>query len=128
MAAQLFTHAASALRRLGALALAMVLCIGLAACDSGSRKAASLSADDIATIERQAEGFLAARDRLPELASPWLKRASCKQLAIATDGHHSTQLQGGGAASEAPKGSRHRPPHHHWGTSGAGHRGPASGQ
>ena len=69
MAAQLFTHAASALRRLGALALAMVLCIGLAACDSGSRKAASLSADDIATIERQAEGFLAARDRLPELAS-----------------------------------------------------------
>jgi hypothetical protein len=63
-----------------------------------------------------------------ELASPWLKRASCKQLAIATDGHHSTQLQGGGAASEAPKGSRHRPPHHHWGTGGAGHRGPASGQ
>ena len=69
MAAQLFTHAASALRRLGALALAVVLCFGLAACDSGSRKAASLSADDIATIERQAEGFLAARDRLPELAS-----------------------------------------------------------
>jgi hypothetical protein len=63
-----------------------------------------------------------------ELASPWLKRASCKQLAIATDGHHPTQLQGGGAASEAPKGGRHRPPHHHWGTSGAGHRGPASGQ
>lgn len=60
-----------------------------------------------------------------ELASPWLKRASCKQLAIATDGHGSAQLQGGGAASEAPKGSRHSPPHHHWGTSGAGHRGPA---
>jgi hypothetical protein len=63
-----------------------------------------------------------------ELASPWLKRASCKQLAIATDGHGSTQLQGGGAASEAPAGSRHRPPHHHWGTGGSGHRGPASGQ
>jgi len=63
-----------------------------------------------------------------ELASSWLKRASCKQLAIATDGHHPTQLQGGGAASEAPAGSRHRPPHHHWGTSGSGHRGPASRQ
>lgn len=65
---------------------------------------------------------------LPELASPWLKRASCKQLAIATDGHHPTQLQGGGAASEAPKGSRHRPPHHYGGTGGSGHRGPASEQ
>ena len=67
--AQLFSHAASAMRRMGTLALAVVLCFGLAACDSGSRKAASLSADDIAVIERQAEGFLAARDRLPELAS-----------------------------------------------------------
>jgi hypothetical protein len=65
---------------------------------------------------------------LPELASPWLKRASCEQLAIATDGHHSTQLQGGGAASEAPKGSRCRPPHHHWGPGGSGNRGPASRQ
>jgi hypothetical protein len=65
---------------------------------------------------------------LPELASPWLKRASCKQLAIATDGHHSTQLQGGGGASKAPASSRHRPPHHHWGPGGSGNRGPASGQ
>ena len=69
MVTPLFTHAASALRRLGTLALAVVLCFGLAACGGGSRKAASLSADDIAVIERQAEGFLAARDRLPELAS-----------------------------------------------------------
>ena len=67
--AQLFSHAASAMRRLGSLALAVLLCFGLAACDGGSRKAASLSAEDIAVIERQAEGFLAARDRLPELAS-----------------------------------------------------------
>ena len=67
--APLFTQAAGAIRRLGALALAVVLCFGLAACDGGSRKAASLSADDISVIERQAEGFLAARDRLPELAS-----------------------------------------------------------
>ena len=67
--AQLFSHAASAMRRMGTLALAVLLCFGLAACDGGSRKASSLSADDIAVIERQAEGFLAARDRLPELAS-----------------------------------------------------------
>ena len=67
--AQLFSHAASAMRRMGTLALAVLLCFGLAACDGGSRKAASLSAEDIAVIERQAEGFLTARDRLPELAS-----------------------------------------------------------
>ncbi|MFM7455778.1 MAG: photosystem II protein PsbQ, partial [Vulcanococcus sp.] len=67
--APLFSKAAGAIRRLGALALAVVLCFGLAACDGGNRKAATLSADDIAVIERQAEGFLAARDRLPELAS-----------------------------------------------------------
>ena len=67
--APLFSQAAGAIRRLGALALAVVLCFGLAACDGGNRKASTLSADDIAVIERQAEGFLAARDRLPELAS-----------------------------------------------------------
>lgn len=63
-----------------------------------------------------------------ELASPWTKRASFKQLSIAINGYYPTQLQGGGAASKAPEGSRHRPPHHHWSTGGSSHRGPASGQ
>ena len=65
----LLSQLTSALRRLGLLALAVVLSFGLAACDSGKARAATLSADDIAAIERQAEGFLAARDRLPELAT-----------------------------------------------------------
>ncbi len=57
------------LRRLVGLCLAVVLCVGLAACGDGKAKAPTYSADDIAYIERQAEGFLAARDRLPELAT-----------------------------------------------------------
>lgn len=57
------------LRRLALVALAGVLCFGLTACGEGKAKAPTLSADDIAAIERQAEGFLAARDRLPELAT-----------------------------------------------------------
>ncbi|MEY3930578.1 MAG: photosystem protein PsbQ [Cyanobacteriota bacterium] len=73
MAAQpmpaLLSQLTSALKRLGLLALALVLSFGLAACDAGKARPASLSADDIAAIERQAEGFLAARDRLPELAT-----------------------------------------------------------
>lgn len=60
---------AQQLRRLVGLCLAVVLCVGLAACGDGKAKAPSYSADDIAYIERQAEGFLAARDRLPELAT-----------------------------------------------------------
>lgn len=57
------------LRRLALVLLAGVLCFGLTACGEGKAKAPSLSADDIAAIERQAEGFLAARNRLPELAA-----------------------------------------------------------
>ena len=57
------------LRRLLMLALAAVLCFGLSACSGAQAKPPSLSAEDIAMIERQAEGFLAARNRLPELAS-----------------------------------------------------------
>jgi len=57
------------LRRVALLVLAGVLCFGLSACGEGKAKAPSLSPDDIAYIERQAEGFLAARDRLPELAT-----------------------------------------------------------
>jgi photosystem II protein PsbQ len=57
------------LRRLMMLGLAAVLCFGLSACSGAQAKPPSLSADDIAVIERQAKGFLAARDRLPELAT-----------------------------------------------------------
>jgi photosystem II protein PsbQ len=56
-------------RRLALLALSVVLCFSLSACGEGKAKAATLSADDVAAIERQATGLLAARDRLPELAA-----------------------------------------------------------
>ena len=65
----LLSQLSTALKRLSLLALAVVLSFGLVACDSGKAKAATLSAEDIAYIDRQAEGFLAARDRLPELAA-----------------------------------------------------------
>jgi photosystem II protein PsbQ len=57
------------LRSLVALAVAVLLSVSLAACSGGPSKAAVLSPDDIAAITRQAEGFLAARNRLPELAT-----------------------------------------------------------
>ncbi len=59
---------ATPLRRLLMLTLAAVLCFGLTACSGAQAKPPSLSAADIASIERQAEGFLEARNRLPELA------------------------------------------------------------
>ena len=65
----LLTQLTDGLRRLALLGLALVLSVGLTACSGGKAKAATLSPEDIAIIERQAEGFLAARDRLPELAS-----------------------------------------------------------
>ncbi|MFO0118887.1 MAG: hypothetical protein ACK512_02125, partial [Cyanobium sp.] len=57
------------LRRLAALLLAVVLSVSVAAC-SGSRASAPTprSPETISAITRQAEGFLAARDRLPDLA------------------------------------------------------------
>jgi photosystem II protein PsbQ len=59
------------LRRLVLVLLGAVLCLGFAASAEakGKNQPATLSADDLAVIERQAEGFLAARDRLPELAT-----------------------------------------------------------
>ena len=66
----LTTRFSSALRSLALVALALVLSFGLTACSGSKAKAPTLSADDIAVIERQAEGFLSARDRLPELATP----------------------------------------------------------
>lgn len=64
----LFQTLMQSLRRLALLLLGAMLCFGLTACGDGKAKAPTLSADDIAVIERQALGFLAARDRLPELA------------------------------------------------------------
>jgi photosystem II protein PsbQ len=57
------------LRRLSVLALALSLSFTLVACDgSQSRRPPTISPEAMAAITRQAEGFLAARDRLPELA------------------------------------------------------------
>ena len=59
----------SALRRVAAFCLCLALCFGLAACDgSANAKPATISPEDMAVIRRQVEGFMAARDRLPELA------------------------------------------------------------
>ena len=73
MAAQsmsaLITRLSSTLRSLALVALALVLSFGLTACSGGKAKAPTLSAEDIAVIERQAEGFLSARNRLPVLAT-----------------------------------------------------------
>ncbi len=57
------------LRRLGLLAVALVLSISLVACSGDqSRKPPTISPADMTLIARQAEGVLAAKDRLPELA------------------------------------------------------------
>ena len=64
------TAFAQQLRRLLVLCFATVLCLGLSACDgSQGKKPPTISPEDMALIERQAEGFLAARNRLPELAA-----------------------------------------------------------
>jgi photosystem II protein PsbQ len=58
------------LRRLAALLLAVVLSVSVAACSGGRASTPStLSPEAISAITRQAEGFLSARDRLPDLAN-----------------------------------------------------------
>ncbi len=70
MAVQLVSTLRHSLRRLALMAVAVVLSFGLVACDGGqAKKPPSISSADMAIIQRQAEGFLAAKDRLPELAS-----------------------------------------------------------
>ncbi len=69
MAAQMVSSLRAVLKRLALVVLVGVLSFGLSACSGSQAKPPSLSAEDIAAIERQAEGFLAARDRLPELAT-----------------------------------------------------------
>jgi photosystem II protein PsbQ len=59
-----------ALQRLAALLLALVLSLTVSACSGAKASApASLSPETISAITKQAEGFLAARDRLPDLAA-----------------------------------------------------------
>lgn len=57
------------LRSLMVVAMAALLSLSMAACSGAPKAAPTISADDMDLITRQAEGFLAARDRLPELAS-----------------------------------------------------------
>ncbi len=58
----------SSLRSLAVLALALMLSVGLVACSGAEAKPPTISPADLAIIQRQAEGFLAAKERLPELA------------------------------------------------------------
>jgi len=62
------------LRALTLLAVTALLSLSLVACDGGQKKADVISPADLALITRQAEGFLSARDRLPDLASLVNKR------------------------------------------------------
>jgi photosystem II protein PsbQ len=69
MASALIAALTQQLRRLALFVLAGVLGLGLATCGAAdARQATTISPADMAAIERQAEGFLAARNRLPELA------------------------------------------------------------
>jgi len=57
------------LRRLSLLAVALVLSVSLVACSGEqTRKPPTISPEDMTLIARQTEGFLAAKERLPELA------------------------------------------------------------
>ena len=59
----------SSLRSLALVAMALVLSLGLVACSGAQAKPPTISPADLEIISRQAEGFLAAKDRLPELAT-----------------------------------------------------------
>ena len=61
---------ASLLRRLAAVALVVLLCVGFISPAEAKGKAAKIiSPEDMAAIRKQAEEFMEAKDRLPELAS-----------------------------------------------------------
>jgi photosystem II protein PsbQ len=59
----------STLRRVMALGLAVVLSFSLAACSGEASKPPTISSADLVVIQRQAEGFLASRNELTELAT-----------------------------------------------------------
>ena len=61
---------ASLLRRLAAVALVLLLCVGfISPAEAKGKAAKTISPEDMAVIRRQAEEFVEAKDRLPELAS-----------------------------------------------------------
>ena len=68
-ASQPLSRLSRLLRSLVAVAVAVLLSLSVTACAPASKAAPTISEADMALITRQAEGFLAARDRLPELAS-----------------------------------------------------------
>ena len=61
---------ASLLRRLAAVALVVLLCVGfISPAEAKGKAATTISPEDMAMIRKQAEEFMEAKDRLPELAS-----------------------------------------------------------
>ena len=61
---------ASLLRRLAAVALVLLLCVGfISPAEAKGKAAKTISPEDMAVIRRQAEEFMEAKDRLPELAT-----------------------------------------------------------
>ena len=60
---------ASLLRRLAAVALVLLLCVGfISPAEAKGKAAKTISPEDMAVIRKQAEEFMEAKDRLPELA------------------------------------------------------------
>jgi len=61
---------ASLLRRLAAVARVLLLCVGfISPAEAKGKAAKTISPEDMAVIRRQAEEFMEAKDRLPELAT-----------------------------------------------------------
>ena len=61
---------ASLLRRIAAVALVLLLCVGfISPAEAKGKAAKTISPEDMAVIRRQAEEFMEAKDRLPELAT-----------------------------------------------------------
>ena len=61
---------ASLLRRLAAVALVLLLCVGfISPAEAKGKAAKTISPEDMAAIRKQAEEFMEAKDRLPELAT-----------------------------------------------------------
>ena len=61
---------ASLLRRLAAVALVVLLCVGfISPAEAKGKTAKTISPEDMAVIRKQAEEFMEAKDRLPELAT-----------------------------------------------------------
>ena len=61
---------ASLLRRLAAVALVVLLCVGfISPAEAKGKAAKTIRPEDMAAIRKQAEEFMEAKDRLPELAT-----------------------------------------------------------